>query len=195
MNAILAAPGLVLPRAPELVPPHERAQLRTRYTRLSYREDIDEFRARFGKEEGEAKFFRDLKPVDGAFTEDNLLTTVGADLLLKGLVGSAITAFGNANAYIGVGDSSTAEGAGQTDLQAAANKARQAMDATYPTHTAGTNVARFQATFGSGAANYAWNEAGIFNAATAGSMLSRKVSSLGTKTTGSWTLYIDFSLS
>lgn len=95
-------------------------------------------------------------------------------------IGAAVTAFNNANAHIGVGDSSTAYAAGQTDLQAATNKLRKAMDATYP--TGGANVITFRATFATGDANFAWNEWGIFNASSAGTMLSRKVESLGTKT-------------
>lgn len=54
------------------------------------------------------------------------------------------------------------------------------MDATYP-QIAG-NVLTFRATFATGDANFAWNEWGVFNAASAGVMLNRKVEALGTKT-------------
>lgn len=95
-------------------------------------------------------------------------------------VGAAVTAFNNANAHIGVGDSTTAFAAGQTDLQAATNKLRKPMDATFP--SGGANVLTFRSTFATGDANFAWQEWGIFNAVSAGTMLSRKVESLGTKT-------------
>lgn len=92
------------------------------------------------------------------------------------------TAFNNANSSIGVGDSSAAFAAGQTDLQAATNKFRKAMDATYPTLAA--NVLTFRATFNTTDANFAWNEWATFNttAASGGTMLQRKVEALGTKT-------------
>jgi hypothetical protein len=57
---------------------------------------------------------------------------------------------------------------------------RKAMDATFPS-IAGA-VITYQATFATGDANWAWNEWGVFNAASAGTMFQRKVESLGTKT-------------
>ena len=100
-------------------------------------------------------------------------------------IGAGVTAFNNANAYIGVGDSTTAFAVGQTDLQAASNKLRKAMDATYP--SGGSNVITFRSTFATGDANFAWQEWAVFNASSAGTMLNRKVESLGTKTnTQTW---------
>jgi hypothetical protein len=93
---------------------------------------------------------------------------------------AASTPFNNANSYIGVGDSTTAYAAGQTDLQAATNKLRKAMDATYPQTS--INVVTFRSTFATTDANWAWQEWGVFNASSAGTMLNRKVESLGTKT-------------
>lgn len=108
------------------------------------------------------------------------LTNVGRDLMIDGIVGTAVTAFDNTNARIGVGDSTTAFAASQTDLQASTNKLRKAMDATYPQRA--TNVLTFRSTFSTSEANYAWEEWGVFNAASgATSMLSRKVEALGTK--------------
>ena len=107
------------------------------------------------------------------------LTTAFRDYMV-GLVGGTGTAFNNTNSYIGAGDSTTAFSAAQTDLQAATNKLRKAMDATYP-QTA-TNVMTFRSTFGTADANFAWQEWGVFNAASGGTMMNRKVESLGTKT-------------
>lgn len=105
--------------------------------------------------------------------------------MVQATVGAGVTAFNNANAHIGVGDSTTAFAVGQTDLQAATNKLRKAMDATYP--SGATNVLTFRSTFATGDANFAWQEWGVFNASSAGTMLNRKVESLGTKTnTQTW---------
>lgn len=113
------------------------------------------------------------------------LTNVARNLFTQAIIGETITPFSNANSYFGVGDSSTAFAAAQTDLQAASNKTRKAMEPTYPIRA--TNVITFRAVFGTADANYAWNEWAIFNASSSGSMLSRKVASLGTKdNTQSW---------
>jgi hypothetical protein len=108
------------------------------------------------------------------------ITDAGRNHLVQSAIGAGVTAFNNANSYIGVGDSTTAYAAGQTDLQASTNKLRKAMDATYP--SGGSNVITFRSTFGTSDANYAWQEWGCFNASSAGTMLNRKVESLGTKT-------------
>lgn len=126
--------------------------------------------------------------------EGNLLTTTGAQRLWEALIGTTITVFSNANARLGVGDSTTAAAVGQTDLQAATNKLRKAMDATYP--QVSTNTVTFRATFGSSEANFAWQEWATFNAGSGGDMLNRKVESLGSKSSGStWTLTVTLSLS
>ena len=115
------------------------------------------------------------------------LTNAGRDHIATTLIGAAVTAYNNANAYLGVGDSSTAFAASQTDLQAASNKLRVAMDSTYPQQS--TNVLTLRSTFSTSQANFAWNEWGVFNASSSGTMLSRKVESLGTKAnTQSWQL-------
>lgn len=108
------------------------------------------------------------------------LTNAGRNLIASALVGESVTAYSNANAYIGVGDSTTAFAAAQTDLQAVSNKLRKGMDATYPTRA--TNVITMRATFDTTDANFAWEEWAVFNASSSGTMLSRKVESLGTKT-------------
>jgi hypothetical protein len=108
------------------------------------------------------------------------LTTAFRDYMVTLVVGGGGTAFNNANSYIGVGDSTTAFSAGQTDLVAATNKLRKAMDATYP--QVATNVQTFRSTFSTAEANFAWQEWGVFNASSGGVMMNRKVESLGTKT-------------
>jgi hypothetical protein len=129
----------------------------------------------------------------------NVLTEGGASAIWHHLVGgNSVTAFDPSNAHIGVGDDNTAEVATQTNLQAAANKHYQLVDSVQ--HTDGTNAAAatvtFTATFGANDANFAWNEWGIFNSASAGRMLNRKAETLGTKTAGtSWTLSVTITLS
>ena len=113
------------------------------------------------------------------------ITDAGRNALVQAGIGAAVTAFNNANSYIGVGDSTTAFAAGQTDLQATTNKVRKVQDAGYPQGAA--NVITWRSTFGTADANFAWNEWGVFNGSSGGTMLNRKVESLGTKTnTQTW---------
>ncbi len=115
------------------------------------------------------------------------LTTAGATLATAAVIGEAGTYANNSNGHLGVGDSSTAFSAAHTDLQAATNKVRKAMEASYPTRTGLAVTVR--SLFGTSEANFAWNEWAWFNASTSGTMLTRKVESLGTKTnTQSWQL-------
>lgn len=138
----------------------------------------------------------------------NLLMNGGASVIWEALIGNgtatagqALTYFNNAQAAIGVGDSTTAAVATHNNLQAATNKLRKAMDATYPQHTDGTGSGNasivFRATFGTSDANFAWQEWGVFNSTIDGTgrMLNRKVESLGTKTSaGTWVYTVTLSL-
>lgn len=121
------------------------------------------------------------------------MTDAGAIFLAQAAINdSSPTFFNNANAYLGVGNSSTAFSASQTDLQGS-SKFRQAMDATYPQRTSGAIT--FKSTFATGNANFAWQEWGTFNASSAGTMLTRKVESLGTKTSAqTWALTVTVTL-
>jgi len=119
--------------------------------------------------------------------DGNLLLNAGITLLLNLLIGAGGTAYNNANAYIGVGDSTTAAAATQTGLQGSTTTFK-AMDATYPT-VSGQTVT-FRSTFGSSDANIAWEEFTIVNASSdSGTNLNRKVENHGTKASGdSWVI-------
>lgn len=124
----------------------------------------------------------DLKPFD-TFDFYNLVVNSGGALLLDLLAAAGGTAYNNANSHIGVGDSATAAAVGQTDLQAATNKLRKVMDATFPSRAA--QVMTYKSTFATGDANWLWNEIALFNASSAGTMLCRAlVTSPFTKTSG-----------
>jgi hypothetical protein len=184
---------------------HDLAQLSKLHNVMSLntsegRKTIGEIQARILRESG----------VEPEITEipDNLLMYGGASCQWQTLIGNgtataaqSLTFFSNAQAAIGVGDSTTTAAATHTDLQAATNKLRVAMDATFPSHTDGVVVGAasiiFKSTFSTAQANWAWQEWAVFNSATAatGRMLQRKVESLGTKTSAStWALTITLSL-
>lgn len=125
--------------------------------------------------------------------EGNLLLNEGINEMWQLIAGEAATAFSEANARIGVGDSSTAAAATQTDLQASTNKTYKAMNTNYP--SIANQTITFQADFGSGDANYAWEEWVVDNGAVGLKTMNRKVTSLGTKSGGTWTLTVDITLS
>jgi len=133
-----------------------------------------------------------VQPYEVVERDGNLLVTAGITLMLTLLIGGGGTVYSNANANLGVGDSTTAAAIGQTDLQAATNKLRKAQDATYP--QVATNVITFRSSFATGEANYVWNEVAAFNANSAGTMLNRLVSSLGTKASGVWVLTLTITI-
>lgn len=125
----------------------------------------------------------------------NILLNEGINLLWTLACGGSGTPWNNANAYIGVGDGTTAESATQTGLQGT-NKAYKAMDAGYPTY--GTNQqARWQSTFGGTEANFTWNEITVANGdSDTATNLNRKVQSMGTKASGTtWIAQLTITLS
>lgn len=115
-------------------------------------------------------------------------TTVGRELVAKAIIGETFTPFDAENAFLGVGSSSDAEDASQTDL-VDPGAVRLAMEPGYPQRVGA--VLTFRGIAGAGVANFDWNEFGIFNAADNGVMLRRMVRSLGTKQSGQiWAVQI-----
>ena len=120
------------------------------------------------------------------------LTTAGVNFLAQATLGQG-NFFNSTNARIGVGNGTTAFAVGQTDLQGT-SKLRKVMDAGYPILNA--PAITFKSTYGPGDANFAWNEWGIFNAATGGVMLNRVVESNGTKQSNqTWVLEVEVTFS
>jgi hypothetical protein len=134
------------------------------------------------------------QPYEVCSDVQNIILDTGANEMLKLIGGvSGATAFSAANAKIYVGSDSTAEAASQTGVIATTNKAYAGMDSGYPSVSGRTIV--FRASFDDASANFAWNEAAITNGSGAGAIaMNRKVSALGTKTTGTWTLQLTISL-
>jgi beta-glucanase (GH16 family) len=160
-----------------------------RYRLSKYREDIDSYRGR------EAEFHESFRPYQVIEGKGNCLLNVGINEmwdLITGEVSGSGHIFDNAAAQVGVGDSSTAADPAQTDLQAESNKTYKGMESGYPTST--SQKATFKASFGDSEANYAWNE-WVVKQSTSAICLNRKVESLGTKSSGTWTLEVSITLS
>lgn len=126
--------------------------------------------------------------------EGNVLLNEGIALLLDLLIGAGGTTYANANAYIGVGESSTAAAASQTGLLGSTLTFRP-MESGYPSRSGQTVT--WRAVFGSDDANIAWNEFTIVNGnSDAGTNLNRRVSAQGTKASGqTWTVDVSVTIS
>jgi hypothetical protein len=122
------------------------------------------------------------------------LLTAGRNFIANAIINNGPpTFFTNANAYLCVGDSTDAFDAADTDMQASTNKLRKGMDTSYP--TIATNLLTFRSTFSTSEANFSWNEWGVANDASAGTLLNRKVETLGTKTSAqSWVLTAELTI-
>jgi len=101
---------------------------------------------------------------------DNVVTTLG-----KGFIASRMKdATATAMSHMEVGTSSTTAYATDTTLGAAVGSSRTALTST----TVSTNTVTYACTFSAGVGTGALVEAGIFNAASAGTMLCRTVYSV-----------------
>lgn len=158
-----------------------------------------------------AKFYGDwepgAEPYEVAEYDHNMLMYGGISNIWQcligngvGTAGNALTFFSQGNAAIGVGNSTTASTQVMTNLQGA-SRLRKLCPVGYPEHTAGTASAnatlRFRSTFDTTEANFAWDEAAVFNSATdaVGRMLNRKVQAMGTKTSSSsWQITFDITI-
>lgn len=127
----------------------------------------------------------------------NMLLNAGIARLLDLLIVAGGQGFDVTHCRIGVGDSSTAASAAQTDLQAATNKYYKLVSSVSRSSQTITAVAAF----GSSQGNFAWEEWGIDVGTADGAtgtapMLNRKVVSMGTKASGStWTLTVAITVS
>jgi hypothetical protein len=132
----------------------------------------------------------------------NILVNAGINQLLDRLV-LAEQVWDNTHVGLAVGNGTAAAAAGDTDL-AGASKRYNAMEAGYP--TVGTRKLTVRAAFAAAEANFAWQEYGVVVADTATAfvaadakpanyiLLNRKVQSLGTKDSGTWTLTVEITI-
>jgi len=133
------------------------------------------------------------KPYEIDEWDGNVLLNEGITAMLTLIIGGAETSFANANAELGVGNSSTAANSTQTDLLGGSTE-WNAMDASYPQVSG--QIVTFRSTFGSTEANFAWEEFSVRNGSVANKNLNRKVTSKGTKASGeTWILTLTIELS
>lgn len=123
---------------------------------------------------------------------DNLVVDVGLAYIASRMKDATATAM----SHMGVGTSSTAAADAQTALQLPHADGRVALTSTtIVTTTVANDAVRYVATFDPGNSTGALTEAGIFNAASAGTMLCRTVFSVVNKAAGdtltiTWTVTV-----
>jgi hypothetical protein len=85
-----------------------------------YDDNIDDWRKRYGKEVGEARFFRERRPFETVERRGNMLLIAGASLIWECLIGNggsgALQYLNSANAYIAVGDGGPTAGTGTVSV-------------------------------------------------------------------------------
>lgn len=123
---------------------------------------------------------------------DNLITTVGKQFFIDAWDGAAARTLSNAQGGLLIGDGTTAPAVTDTNLAAATNKVRIALDATYPIRS-GTTVT-YQFTVASGVGNFNHAEFGLTNASstalTDGVLVTRLLAGPFNKTTAVTIVYI-----
>ena len=119
----------------------------------------------------------DIIGADGTVTDTreikNLVVTSGKTFIASRMVGAASTIMG----FMELGTGTTAAAVGDTALQTVISGSRVALTSG----TASTNVVTYVASFPAGTGTGAVTEAGVFNAASAGTMLCRTVFSVVNK--------------
>jgi len=127
-------------------------------------------------------------------SEHNCFLIEGMNEMWNLILGLTATPFNSTNAYIGVGDGTTAENESQTGLQGT-NKYYKGMASGYPKGPAdaGDKKAVFRSVFGADEANFAWNEVTVANGnSDAAKNMLRIVASKGTKQSGEeWTAEVE----
>lgn len=184
---------------PNSVTEHDRSMLEKLYSSLCKGLGISEhsqWRVEWKVEKwiDTARKIAGFEPDEVVCDTQNIILDVGANEMLKLISGTGGTAFSSANSVIWVGTDSSTENAAQTGVLATgSNRAYANIDSGYPTVSGRQLV--YRASFGPDEANFAWNEASIANGTGTNSIsMNRKVSALGTKTTGTWTIQITISL-
>lgn len=100
--------------------------------------------------------------------ENNLVVDTGLDYIASRMKDATATVM----SHMGLGTGTTAAAAGDTDLETLVGS-REALDSGSP--TVSTNTINYVCSFEAGDVTGAITEAGIFNAASAGTMLCRVV--------------------
>ena len=133
------------------------------------------------------------KPYEIREGKGNLGLNEGFNELWALVIGSSSNHFGSATlSQIGVGNSTAAANAAQTDLQGAGSLYK-GMTTNYPTSKGEAGKMYFKAEFATTEANFAWQEWSI-KQSVSNLNLNRKVESLGTKDGGTWTLEVYLAL-
>jgi len=119
----------------------------------------------------------DIIGADGAVKDSreikNLVVTTGKTFIASRMVGTSANVMG----WMELGTGTTAAVVGDTALEAAISGSRVALTSG----TSATNVVTYVASFPAGTGTGAVTEAGVFNAASAGTMLCRTVFSVVNK--------------
>lgn len=133
---------------------------------------------------------------DTQLAEGDLVALDADDVFAEILSIASATSLTLTAVYSGTGGTGTGKFAAkvvatETGLKGASSLYK-AMDGSFPTRAAQTLT--FQSVFGSSEANFAWREVSLDNGNVANKNFNRKIASLGTKSTGTWTLQLQLTI-
>ena len=133
-------------------------------------------------------FNKDFKPYDTYEKKGNIWVNTGRNEIMKLAIGATAQAYDNATADLGVGNSATAPGVGDTAL-IGGSTLYKIMNATYPL-TPASEQFDAQATFGDAEAKFDWLEEAFRNGSGDAILWNRANTDLGDKTsvTETWIL-------
>lgn len=141
------------------------------------------------KYDSEEDYRGGAEPNERVELPDNALLDAGITEIWNQLIGGGGSAYSNANARVGVGNSTTSvDPSTQTGL-VGGSTAFGGMESGYP-DVSGTSIT-FRAVFGDADANFDWNEWVVDNGTTA---INRRQVAMGTKSGGTWTLTVTITL-
>ena len=128
-----------------------------------------------------------MQPYETVEFQGNLLLNEGITRLQNLLTAGGGTAFSNAAAYLGVGNSSGSAGATQTGLSGS-SEAYRPMEGGYPSIANQTTT--WRSVFAGDQGNFSWQEFTVANGSgNSAENLNRRVSDQGIKASGTtWTL-------
>lgn len=141
------------------------------------------------------KYDSDGNLIDESEFEGNSLLNEGINNLTTLIGSTSGTEWSNANAYLGVGDSSVATDSTMTGLQGTSTN-YEAQESGYPTYGSNQEIT-WKSSFDSQTANHSWQEFTVGNASdSTGDNLNRAVSDEGTKSAGqTWELEMTITFS
>ena len=189
-NGIWEQENIFLPHAREYLDDFlKKAAYKIKHCKIKEKLSIWRYKTQDKCDESRSSGNYDLECDDYSEAFGNLMLNEGAKVTIDALIGTAFTAYSNANARLLVGNSNAAAADTQTALQGGSTGFRS-MESTFPKASgSGNDTFEAESIFGASDSNFAWEEYSVDNGSSPLVNLNRFVTSQGTKASPQiWTL-------